>query len=83
MAELKFGMYASWVPITPSGTTQVTCRAIYVGGAGHVDVQSQEGGVFATAVVFSAVPAGTILPIELNQGLVATSSTATLMIALN
>ena len=50
-----------------------------MGGAGTVVVASSVGG---TAVTFSAVPVGTILPIELDQGTINAASTATNLVAL-
>lgn len=77
--QLTFGQYSSWQAVTKSSTTMVTCRAIYVGGTGTVVVANAVGG---TLVTFSAVPVGTLLPIELNQGIIDSSSTATLMVAM-
>lgn len=71
--------YSSFAAITPSSTTSLNCRAIYVGGAGNVVVASKVGG---TLVTFTAPPVGSILPIELDQGIVDASSTATLLVAL-
>ncbi len=73
------GTYSSFKAITPSSTTPVTCRAIYVGGAGNVVVASAVGGALVT---FTAPPVGTVLNIELNQGIVDASTTATNLINL-
>lgn len=65
--------------VTPSDTVDFSlgkCRGIYVGGAGAV--VAIVGGV---AVTFSAVPAGTTLDIAATR-INATSTTATLMVAL-
>lgn len=72
--------YASWKAVTTSDTVPISCKAIYVGGAGNVVVTPAVGG---SAVTFTAPPVGSILPIELNQGLINTASTATLMVALS
>lgn len=69
--------YSSYAAIAPSATTTLNCRAIYCGGAGNVVVAPSLTG---TQVTF-AVLAGTILPVELNQGIVA-SATATGLVAL-
>lgn len=62
--------------VTPSDTVDIPgqemCRALYVGGAGDVAAVRQDG----TAVVFSAVPAGSILPIRCRR-VNATGTTAT------
>lgn len=71
--------YSSYAAITPSSTTTLNCRAIYVGGAGNVIVASKVGG---TLVTFTAPPVGSILPIELNQGIVDATTTATALVAL-
>lgn len=51
------------VAVTPSDDTDLAnvSRALYVGGAGDVEVIMLGG---RATVVFSAVPAGTILPIR-------------------
>lgn len=51
--------------VTPHDTTELTyvSRAIYVGGAGNVTALMQNGDV----VLFTAVPAGTILPIRVKR----------------
>lgn len=77
--QLTFASYGSAVAITPSDTTQISCRGIYVGGAGNVAVQTRDG---ATTVTFTAPPVGSILPVEINQGHVMAATTATLLIAL-
>lgn len=72
--------YASASAVTPSDTTLINCRAIYVGGAGNVAVKTQSG---ATAVTFTAPPVGTIIPINIDGGMImATNTTATLLLAL-
>jgi hypothetical protein len=65
--------------VTPSATTLVNCRALWVGGTGTL-VLSPDAST--TGVTLSAVPAGTLIPIELNQGRVVDTSTATLIVAL-
>jgi hypothetical protein len=65
--------------ITKSDETNLdqTTRAIYVGGTGHISVEMAGGGT----VLFSAIPAGTILPIRVTR-VNSTDTTATLMVAL-
>ncbi len=55
----------------------VEARALYIGGAGDVRLLTREGD----DVVFSAVPAGSILPIY-TQRVFDTNTTATLIVAL-
>lgn len=70
-----FASYATFQACTPSDTTLLNCRAIYVGGAGDVAI-SRDGTT--AAVTIGSVPAGTILPIMLDGGRVmSTNTTAT------
>lgn len=71
------------VAVTKSDTTSLELggtlpRAIYVGGAGDVNVQF---GDLLTSVLFSSVAAGTILPIRPTR-VMSASTTATNMVAL-
>ena len=77
--QQNFAMYGTFKAVTTSSTVPISTRAIYVGGTGNVVVAPAVGG---TLVTFTAVPVGTILPIELNDGIIDASSTATLMVAL-
>ncbi len=61
--------------VTKSDTTAVNYVGLYVGGTGDVAVQCSEG----TTVVFTAVPAGTILPLRIVR-VMSTSTTATSMV---
>jgi hypothetical protein len=65
--------------VTPSDSTDFDsiCRAIYVGGAGNVVAVRHDG----TAVTFTGVPAGTVLPIACRR-INSTSTTATAIVAL-
>lgn len=80
--------YNQWVVITPSDTVSIgesaagdgkarPPRAVYVGGAGNIVAVMGDG----TTATFSAVPAGTVLPIQPRR-INSTSTTATLMLAL-
>jgi cytochrome bd-type quinol oxidase subunit 2 len=76
--------YSSFAAITPSSTTSLNCRAIYVPPqttATTVVVATKVGGTLVTFTVgISTMP--TILPIELDQGIVDASSTATGLVSL-
>lgn len=78
--QLTFAQYGSFTAVTPSDTTPVVCRAIYIGGAGNVTISKD---LSSAGVAFTAPPVGTILPIALDSGrIMATGTTATLMVAL-
>lgn len=65
--------------VTPSdATVLVVTRGLYIGGAGNVNV-TMEGD--QADVLFSGVPAGTVLPIRVSK-VKSTSTTATLIVAL-
>lgn len=68
------------VAVTPDDDADLAnvSRALYVGGAGDVEVHMLGS---RTAVVFSAVPAGTILPIRVRRVLDG-NTTATLILNL-
>jgi hypothetical protein len=68
-----------YAAVTPSDSVDFTtlARAIYVGGAGNVVAVQHDN----TAVTFSNVPAGTVLPIACRR-VNSTSTTATAIVAL-
>ena len=70
--------YEGAVAVTPSDTTVIVGKAIYVGGAGNVAVTTSAG----TVVTFTAPPVGTVIPIAFTK-IMATNTTATLLIALS
>ncbi len=78
--QLNFASYTAFAAVTPSDTTLLNCRAIYVGGAGSVIVNTAQSD--GTSVTFAAVPVGTILPIALDSGRVMAASGATNLVAL-
>ena len=75
--QLNFTTYQTAAAVTPSDTTAQSYRAIYVGGAGNVAVQTVGGNT----VTFTAPPVGSILPVEV-QKVMSTNTTATLLIGL-
>lgn len=68
--------------ITASDTTVYTppARAVYVGGVGDVKVRMAASGG-STSLTFTAVPAGTLLPICIDM-VYSTGTTATAMVIL-
>jgi hypothetical protein len=71
--------YGSFQPVTPSDSTLINCRAICVGGAGNLTISKD---ATSTGVLFTVI-AGQTIPIMLEQGrIMATGTTATLMVAL-
>jgi len=72
--------YASWKTVTPSDTTLLSFRGIYVGGTGDVAI-SPDGTT--ASITLKAVPTGTLLPFTADQGrILATGTTATNLVAL-
>jgi hypothetical protein len=59
-------------------TPAVTCRGIYVGGAGDVALTTMGG----SAITFKAVPAGTFMPVSFTS-VQHTGTTATNLLALS
>lgn len=64
--------YGDGAAVTPSDTTQITFRAIYVGGAGNVTVTAEGGAV----LTFTAPPVGSIIPIRGIKVMAATTATS-------
>jgi len=65
--------------VTPSNTTILRgVRALYIGGAGNVAVVGKDGG---SAVTFTGVAAGTVLPVQASM-VMSTNTTATNIVAL-
>lgn len=84
MAAVEGGNHGFAAPfaavVTPSDTVDLAfvSRALYVGGAGNITVIMAGDG---STVLFSAVPAGLVLPIRVNR-VKATGTTATLIVAM-
>lgn len=67
------------VSVTPSDTDAIeACRALYVGGTGDITMRARGS---SADVVFAAVPAGTILPVQVTY-VRETGTTATDIVAL-
>jgi hypothetical protein len=63
--------------VTPSDSTLLNFRALYIGGTGNVAIMPIDG---TTAVTLTAVPVGTVLYI-CGSKVMATNTTATLIVA--
>lgn len=75
-AQVKLGYARSAFAITPSADAlAATTKGIYVGAAGNITVGFADG----TSVVFTAVPTGSILPVEAVK---VTAATATGLVGL-
>jgi hypothetical protein len=75
--SFQISPYRKAVAVTTSDATVIPkTRGVYVGGTGNMVVRMD-----GASVTFSGIPAGTTLPIEVDQVL-ATSTTATLILAL-
>jgi len=78
--QTQVASYGSAIAVTPSDTTPISCRAVYIGGAGAIAVKMSDS---ATAVTFTAPVLGTILPLAIEGGrILATGTVATLIVAL-
>lgn len=77
--QMQSATYSTFTAITKSDTTQISCRAIYVGGAGNITI-SQDG--VTAGVVITAPPVGSIIPIQLDCGRILAATTATALVAL-
>lgn len=74
----KTNAASNFASVTPSDATDTSeFRALWVGGAGNVAIEGRNG----TQVILSAVPAGTLLPIQPAKVL-ESLTTATLIIGL-
>jgi len=62
-----------WKAVTPSDTTVVACRGLFVGGTGNLSLQEVEGG---PTVVFTAPALGVIHWISCYRVMAATTATA-------
>jgi hypothetical protein len=70
------GSLQGGVAVTPSDATPISCNRVWVGGVGNLVVTMQDGQI----LTFTAVPAGTMLPISVTR--IRAATTATLILAL-
>jgi hypothetical protein len=58
--------------VTPSDSTEINCRALYIGGTGSVVLQMPNRD---TSITFTGVLAGTVLPVSARRVMAATTAT--------
>jgi hypothetical protein len=81
MGMKVFASARNFVAATASDTTAVSCKAIYVGTTGNITLSAGDG---TTTVLFTGVPGGSFLPIELQSGrIMATGTSAGALVTLN
>jgi hypothetical protein len=70
-------------PVTPSDTVRIGAFGFYVGGAGNVTVMpsAEEGKKIPTPVTFTATPVGFVIRDFSISRIMATGTTATLIVA--
>jgi len=76
---LNVATYPTSTAVTPSDATPIKCRALFAGGAGTLLIKHFAADTTKTYTV----PAGYILPVELDDGRVMTASGATGIIAMS
>jgi hypothetical protein len=64
------------VAVTPNDSTAVDFAGLYVGGAGNITLTTLNASGVAADVLFTGVPAGTILPVHCTK-VKSTGTTAT------
>jgi hypothetical protein len=64
---------ARYGAVTPSDSTVLSFKALYIGGTGTVVLR--QAGSDVAAVTFAALPAGTILPVAGNRVMAASTAT--------
>jgi len=79
MGQKVFASGMNYGAVTPSDSTALDFQAIYVGVGGDVAISSSDS---TTAVTFTAVPSGSILPIK-GKRVMSTNTTATNIVWLN
>ena len=80
MGTKVFSSAINFTSITPSDSTVVSFKALYIGTGGDVTIAPSSAG---TPVTFVGVAAGTFLPIEIKDGrLMATGTGASNIVAL-
>lgn len=65
--------------ITASDSTDISCGAVYVGGTGTIIVKHHATD---TAVTYTALPVGTILPIRITNGRIMAASSASNLVGM-
>lgn len=77
MSDIYGAPAARGVAVTPSDTTVVNCRMVYIGGAGNLVVEHFDGGPKTT---YTAITPGIVHMISAYR--IAAATTATAIVAL-
>lgn len=77
--DVKSEIFTGFAACTPSDSTLVTCRAIYIGGSGNLTISKD---ATTAGVVITAPPVGSVLQIGLDQGRVMAATTCTNIVLL-
>lgn len=83
MADSVHASAISSTAVTPSDSTAIEFKALYIGGSGNVTIKHYPND---TAVAYVGVTPGMILPVESKHGgglVMATGTTATNIVAMN
>lgn len=81
--QLLPATYTTWAAITPSDSTILNCRAIYVGGNGNLALSKSGNSTADPVVTITGVVVGNIYPLALDGGRVMAATTATNLVALS
>ena len=79
MGMKVFASGMNYGAVTKSDTTELDFQAVYVGGAGDIAIAP---GTTGSAVTFTGVTAGSILPVK-GKRVMSTNTTATNMVWMN
>jgi hypothetical protein len=81
MGTKVFASARAYTSVTPSDSTAVSCKALWIGTGGNLAIAPHTSG---SATTFVSVPGGSFFPVELQSGRVmSTNTTASNIIAVN
>lgn len=79
MGQKVYASGMNFGAVTPSDSTILDFQAVYIGGAGDIAIAAEDTG---SAVTFTGVLAGTILPVK-GSRIMSTNTTATSLVWMN